>query len=72
VDKRGTAADIAERFVERINTHDVDGRLALMTPDHRFIDSLGATTQEEARLRAAWESYFRMVPDYAVRGLNVG
>ena len=61
-----TVTAIAERFVERINAHDVDGLFALMSPDHRFIDSLGATTQGEAQLRAAWESYFRMVPDYGL------
>ena len=59
-----TAADIAQRFVERINAHDVEGLVALMTPNHRFVDSLGAATQGQAPLRAAWQGYFRMVPDY--------
>ena len=31
--------DVAERFVAAINAHDVNQLLALMTPDHRFVDS---------------------------------
>ncbi len=61
-----TAADIAQRFVERINAHDVEGLVALMTPNHRFVDSLGVATHGQAALRAAWQGYFRMVPDYAL------
>jgi ketosteroid isomerase-like protein len=33
--------DAALAFVERINDHDVDGLVALMTEDHCFVDGLG-------------------------------
>jgi ketosteroid isomerase-like protein len=57
---------VAHRFVERINAHDVDSMLALMSADHSLIDSLGAATQGEVKLRSAWAGYFRMVPDYSI------
>ncbi len=61
-----TAADVVHRFVDRINAHDVDGIAALMTDDHRFIDSLGAEVLGRERMRHGWGEYFRMVPDYRV------
>jgi ketosteroid isomerase-like protein len=36
-----TALTVAQKFVERINAADVAGLAALMTEDHRFVDSLG-------------------------------
>ena len=53
-------------FVERINAHDVEGLLSLMTPDHRFVDSLGNVIEGRDKLRAAWSGYFAMVPDYRI------
>lgn len=58
--------DMAMQFVERINAHDVDGMLALMTSDHRFIDALGNVLSGRDKLRAAWQGYFAMVPDYTI------
>lgn len=54
------------RFVECINTHDVDRLATLFAPYCRFTDSLGATLQGRDALRAGWEAYFRMVPDYTI------
>jgi ketosteroid isomerase-like protein len=56
---------VARSFVEAINAHDPAAIVALTTPDHRFVDSLGHTIPP-ADLRAAWEGYFRMVPDYRI------
>ena len=35
-----SSADVAMAFVAKINAHDVDGLVALMTPDHLFVDAL--------------------------------
>ncbi len=61
-----SAAEVALRFVDRINAHDVEGLAALLTSDHRFVDSLGAESRGRATLRSGWQQYFRMVPDYRV------
>lgn len=58
--------DVVQAFVGRINSHDVDGLAALMTEDHRFIDSLGQVVRGREAMRAGWEQYFGMVPDYRV------
>ena len=61
-----SALEVARRFVDRINAHDLDGLAALLTPDHRFIDSLGVESGGRQTLRDGWRQYFRMVPDYRV------
>ena len=55
----------ARSFVEAVNAHDPAAIVALTTADHRFIDSLGTTVAAE-KLAAAWQGYFRMVPDYRI------
>jgi ketosteroid isomerase-like protein len=57
---------VVRRFVERINARDVEGIVALLTPGHRFVDSLGAVYEGVDTLRAGWTAYLRMVPDYAI------
>lgn len=61
-----SALEVALRFVDRINAHDVDGLAALLTADHRFVDSLGAESAGREPLRSGWRQYFSMVPDYQV------
>lgn len=36
-----TVSEVARKFVEKINAHDTEGLVSLMTADHVFIDSLG-------------------------------
>jgi uncharacterized protein (TIGR02246 family) len=61
-----SALEVAGRFVECINAHDADRIAALLTPDHRFIDSLGTESRGREAMREGWRQYFRMVPDYRV------
>jgi ketosteroid isomerase-like protein len=61
-----TADDLSLEFVKRINAHDVDGLVRLMTPDHIFVDSLGEKSTRPA-IEQGWRQYFEMVPDYWVR-----
>jgi uncharacterized protein (TIGR02246 family) len=61
------ATQTVQRLVAHINSHDVDAIAALLTPDHRFVDSLGGVTQGRDALRAGWRQYFRIVPDYQIQ-----
>ena len=61
-----SALAIAEQFVACINAHDADGLARLATPDHRFIDSLGAVLKGRDAIRRAWQAYFELVPDYHI------
>jgi ketosteroid isomerase-like protein len=59
-------ATVVRQFVDRVNAHDVDGIVALLAPDHRFVDSLGTVFEGVESLRAGWSGYLRMVPDYVI------
>ena len=61
-----SAQSVAQAFVRAINRQDVDGVAALMSPTHRFIDSLGNVIEGREKMRAGWAAYFRMVPDYCI------
>src|SRR5579871_4859015 len=61
-----SAESIAQAFLRAINRQDVDRLAELMSPNHRFIDSLGNTTEGREKMRQSWAAYFRMVPDYSV------
>jgi len=60
------AESVAQGFVRAINRQDVDALAELMTAEHRFIDSLGNTSEGRDKMRASWASYFRMVPDFTL------
>lgn len=53
-------------FEKLINARNAEAICALMTANGEFIDSLGNVLQGEGKLRAAWEGYFKMVPDYSI------
>lgn len=61
-----TAETVAQAFIRAINRQDVDRLVELMSPAHRFIDSLGTVVVGREKMRAGWTAYFRMVPDYAI------
>lgn len=54
------------KFIEQINTHNVDGLCDLISEDHQFIDALGSAVKGREQVRKAWTAYFRMVPDYHI------
>src|ERR1700732_2771295 len=64
------AADVAMAFVTKINEHDVDGLVALMTPDHVFVDALNTTFRGADKMRQGWKGYFAMFPDYAIEVID--
>jgi ketosteroid isomerase-like protein len=59
-------SEVAEKFVDRINAHDVDGLVTLMSDDHVFIDSLGGKFSGP-EIETGWRQYFADVPDYWIR-----
>src|SRR5689334_21528188 len=58
--------DAVLKFEEHINAHNAEAISALMTTDGELIDSLGNRFSGTEKLRAAWEGYFKMVPDYSI------
>ena len=54
------------KFEELINARNPEAIIGLMTTDAAFVDSLGNRLEGTAKLRAAWEGYFKMVPDYSI------
>jgi ketosteroid isomerase-like protein len=62
----GSAESVAQAFIRAINRQDVGGLVALMAPEHRFVDSLGNAVEGREKMRAGWASYFKMVPDYSI------
>lgn len=61
-----TPETIAQAFVRAINRQDVARLVELMSPAHRFVDSLGNIVEGRDKMRDAWTRYFQIVPDYAI------
>ena len=61
-----SSISVAQAFVRAINRQNVEELVALMSADHRFIDSLGNQMEGRDKMRAGWAGYFRMVPDYSI------
>jgi ketosteroid isomerase-like protein len=53
-------------FMESINRRDADKVAELLTSDHVFTDSLGRAVRGREQMRAGWQGYYMMCPDYWV------
>ena len=53
-------------FIAAINRHDASDLYDLMTEDHTFVDSGGTTQSGREGMKAGWEGYFRMFPDFTI------
>jgi ketosteroid isomerase-like protein len=60
-------AEVAAAFVARINAHDVVGLTELMTDDHVFSDALDGRGVGRDAMRAGWNQYLALVPDYWIK-----
>jgi limonene-1,2-epoxide hydrolase len=58
---------VVKAFIAAINRHDPTGLSDLMTEDHTFVDSGGTTQSGREAMKAGWEEYFRMFPDYTIK-----
>ena len=56
--------DIAIRFNDAINARDIEALVALMTDDHRFVDTGGDAFEGIDRCREIWAGFFSAFPDY--------
>jgi ketosteroid isomerase-like protein len=43
-------------FVNAINRQDIDALMEMMTPEHRFVDSLGSVVEGREKMRAGWRA----------------
>lgn len=59
-------AQVTLRFVDCINTRDLEGLTALMTEQHTFVDLAGDVQRGRAVMQAGWQSYFSSFPDYRI------
>lgn len=57
--------EVVTRFVDFINTQDVDGIINMLTPDHIFIDAGGGRADYE-KLKTGWPGYFKLDPEYVI------
>ena len=58
--------DVAEAFVNAINSGRAERISVMMARDHLFIDSLGAETRGRDSMLEGWRAYFRLFPDYRI------
>jgi ketosteroid isomerase-like protein len=56
--------DIAIKFNDAINARDLDALVALMTDDHRFVDTEGTVFEGIDGCREIWSGFFSAFPDY--------
>lgn len=54
-------------FVDRINSHDVEGILQLMSEDYRFVNSAGDSFHGQSFMRDTWQTHFAQYPDFGIR-----
>lgn len=58
--------DVVLKFEQLVNTHDPAAIAESLTADSVFVDSMGTRFEGREKLRAGWEGYFKMVPDYTI------
>jgi ketosteroid isomerase-like protein len=66
-----TSAETLNRWLVAINSHDAGALVALMAPDHVFVDSLGNRVDGARSMEAGWRAYFDLCPDYWIRADHV-
>jgi len=60
------AQTVVGNFIARINARDARGLVALCTPAHVFVDSLGGRLSGRVSLERGWAGYFSLFPDYRI------
>jgi len=54
-------------FIDRINAHDVDGIMALVSKDYEFVNSSGDHFHDLKFLAETWRAQFENHPDFKIR-----
>ena len=60
------AINVVLKFEQLINSRDAAAVCSLLTDNSVFVDSMGNRIEGAAKMRPAWEGYFKMVPDYTI------
>ena len=58
--------EIANKFIEAINRHNIEAIGELMSEDHTLVDPGGDVNKGNEQMRQSWADYFRMFPDYKI------
>lgn len=58
--------ETALKFVEQINSQNLDGLVQLMTEDHRFVDYEGEADHGREVMRDGFGRYFSAYPEYKI------
>src|SRR4030095_8752048 len=62
----GNSEEVVKAYINKINSHDIDGLISLISEDHTFIDSMGINTHGKENMRSAWDTYLTFFPDYTI------
>jgi len=60
----GDVAAVAVRFNDHITNADLPALVALMAPEHRFVDPAGTVIAGREACATAWEQFFTSFPGY--------
>ena len=55
------------KFIDRINAHDVDGIMALVSDQYEYVNSSGEHFRDNQFIRETWRAQFENHPDYRIR-----
>lgn len=61
-----TTLEVANAFVEAINSKDVDRMTNLMTINHKFIDGDGSEHSGRDQMSSGWRTHFELIPDLMI------
>lgn len=62
---------IVLEFIKRINEHDVDGIMQLLSSDYQFVNAAGERFSDRNFIRDTWRAQFKNHPDYHIRAQHV-
>ena len=61
-----TALEVADAFVAAIDSGEVSRLVALMTPEHMFVDADGSEHVGRDQMNSGWQAYLGLVPDFQI------
>lgn len=63
--------ETALAFLDRINAHDVDGIVGLLSDEYQFVNSSGDEFRGQQFMRETWLDQFSKHPDFRIRASRV-
>jgi peptidase E/ketosteroid isomerase-like protein len=71
IEIQSNSEEVVKEYINKINNHDINGIIDLMSDDHTFIDSMGINTRGKETMRAAWDTYLTFFPDYRINAKEI-